>query len=98
MRNPSELIRLLHNSGRLEEAIEVSQGLLLAALGYGKECYGFQHSMAPSVPAFCLPVYGVQQLIEELELQNARSLEKPYLKVRICLNINITVFYWKNTI
>lgn len=81
MRNSSELLRLLHSTGRLEEAIEVVQGLLLAALGYGKECYGFQYPMAPSVPAFCLPVYGIQLLIEELEVQNTKSLDKPYVKV-----------------
>lgn len=57
------------------------QGLLLAALGYGKECYGFHYPMAPSVPPFCLPVYGIQQLIEELDIQNAKNLDKPYLKV-----------------
>lgn len=50
-------------------------------MGYGKENYGFQHPMAPSVPPFCLPVYGIQLLVEELEVQNAKSLEKPYVKV-----------------
>lgn len=83
MRNPSELLRLLHRSGRLEEAIEIAQGLLLAALGYGKECYGFEVSMAPSVPPFCLPLYGIQLLIEELDIQNSKSLDKPYLSVSL---------------
>lgn len=90
MRNPSELLRLLHGSGRLEEAIEIAQGLLLAALGYGKECYGFQQPMAPSVPAFCLPVYGIQQLIQELEVQNTKQLEKVYQKVRSHIQVSFT--------
>lgn len=83
MRNPAELLRLLHISGRLEEAIELSEGLLLAALGYGKECYGFEYSMTPTAPPFCLPLYGIQRLIEELEIQNTKNMEKPYLKVSV---------------
>ncbi|CAH1156010.1 unnamed protein product [Phaedon cochleariae] len=80
LRNASELLRLLHGSGRLEEAVEVANEYLLAALGYGKEFYGFARSVAPAAPAFCLPVYAIRRLIDELDVQNSKNIEQPYLE------------------
>ncbi|KAJ8978443.1 hypothetical protein NQ317_017646 [Molorchus minor] len=80
LRNSSELLRLLHSSGRLEEAIELVNDYLLAAMGYGKEYFGFAKPMAPSAPAFCLPVYAISNLIVELDTQNAKSSGYPYHK------------------
>ncbi|XP_018568434.1 nuclear pore complex protein Nup160 homolog isoform X2 [Anoplophora glabripennis] len=80
LRNAPELLRLLHSSGRLEEAIELVNEYLLAALGYGKEFYGFDKPLVPSALPFCLPVYAIRNLIRELEIQNTQSLDKPYLK------------------
>lgn len=81
LRNAPELLKLLHSSGRLEEAIELAREYLLAALGYGKEFYGFEKPLVPSALPFCLPVYAIRDLIHELEIQNTKSLEKPYLRV-----------------
>ncbi|KAG5881796.1 hypothetical protein JTB14_037092 [Gonioctena quinquepunctata] len=80
LRNAPELLRLLHGSGRLEEAIEVANEYLLAALGYGKEFYGFTKPLASTGSTFCLPIYAIQSLIDELDIQNSRSLEQPYIK------------------
>ncbi|KAJ8920022.1 hypothetical protein NQ315_011672 [Exocentrus adspersus] len=79
IRNASELLRLLHSCGRLEEAIELVNEYLLAALGYGKELYGFEKPLAPSALPFCLPIYAIQNLIHELHLQNSKTMEKPYV-------------------
>lgn len=81
MRNPSELLRLLHQSGRLDEAFDLAREYLLAALGYGKELFGFAVPLAPNSLPFCLPVYPVQALIKELELQNQADFDKPFDKV-----------------
>lgn len=78
--NPAELLKLLHCSGRLEEAYEVGHEYLLAALGYGKELYGFRIPLTPNCNAFCLPVYEIQCLIKELEMQNERDFDKPFEK------------------
>ncbi|KAJ8959900.1 hypothetical protein NQ318_011637 [Aromia moschata] len=80
VRNAAELLRLLHSSGRLAEAVELANDYLLAAMGYGKEFYGFDRPLAPTAPAFCLPVYAIQNLINELDVQNSKSIEKPYNK------------------
>ncbi|CAG9862053.1 unnamed protein product [Phyllotreta striolata] len=77
-RNPSELLRLLHASGRLEEAVELAKDYILSAMGYGKEEFGFSQPLAPTSPAFCLPVYAIQRLVDELDIQNSMNVEKPY--------------------
>ncbi|XP_060528379.1 nuclear pore complex protein Nup160 homolog isoform X2 [Cylas formicarius] len=78
LRNPGELLRILHVSGRLDEAFEVAHGYLLAALGYGKELFGFVKPLAPTSEPFCLPVYSLEAFITELEMQNAKSIENPF--------------------
>ncbi|XP_050293240.1 nuclear pore complex protein Nup160 homolog [Anthonomus grandis grandis] len=85
-KNPAELLRLLHRSGRLEEAFEVSHEYLLAALGYGKELYGFKMPLAPNSQPFCLPVYEIQALVVELQMQNESDLNKPFEKEYQILN------------
>ncbi|XP_076265249.1 nuclear pore complex protein Nup160 [Rhynchophorus ferrugineus] len=79
-RNAAEFLRLLHTYGRLDEAFEICHEYILAALGYGKELFGFNVPLAPSSPAFCLPVYEIQCFIRELELQNDKDPEKPFEK------------------
>lgn len=81
LRNPSEILKLLHQSGRLDEAFDLAREYLLAALGYGKELFGFVMPLAPNALPFCLPVYPVQALIKELELQNQADFDKPFEKV-----------------
>ncbi|KAF5295356.1 hypothetical protein FQR65_LT01546 [Abscondita terminalis] len=80
MKNPAELLRLYYFSGRLDEAVEIACEHLLAALGHGKEYYGFKHALSPVSPSFCLPINIMNILIRELELQNEHSLERPFEK------------------
>ncbi|XP_044262804.1 nuclear pore complex protein Nup160 homolog [Tribolium madens] len=79
-RNPAELFRLLYTSGRLEEAAEIASEYMMAAMGYGKEYYGFAHAMQPTTPAVCLPVRGFITLINQLKLINTNDPEKPFLR------------------
>lgn len=78
-RNPAQLLNLLHANGRLEDCIELVREYLLAAMGYGKEYYGFKEPLAYKTPPMCLPVYNIMNLLKELELQNANNVNKPYI-------------------
>ncbi|XP_066259653.1 nuclear pore complex protein Nup160 homolog [Euwallacea similis] len=80
VRNPAEILKLLHRSGRLEETFELCHEYLLATMGYGKELFGFTMSLSSNSPPFCLPVYEIQALIKELELQNMADFGKPFEK------------------
>lgn len=73
-------MNLLHANGRLEDAIELVREYLLAAMGYGKEFYGFKQPLAFNTPPFCLPVYNIMNLLKELQLQNDNNVNKPYSK------------------
>ncbi|CAH0554990.1 unnamed protein product [Brassicogethes aeneus] len=77
-RNPGELLKILHSSGRLEEAATMARDYLSAAMGYGKELYGFSAPLAHTSKPFCMPVYAIQNLIKELEIQNKVNLEQPF--------------------
>lgn len=86
-RNAGELLRLLHESGRLDEAVQLAKDYILAAMGHGKEQFGFVQSMTPTGPPFCLPVYQIQSLVEELHYQNKKEHEKPFgMVIIICYN------------
>lgn len=52
---------------------------MMAALGYGKEYYGFSYSMQATKPAFCLPVRGFTALINQMKLINESDPDKPFL-------------------
>ncbi|CAH2014720.1 unnamed protein product [Acanthoscelides obtectus] len=85
LRNPSELLRLLHASGRLEEASELARELLLAALGYGKEYFGFEKPLSHSATSFALPVHALRALVQELHMHNEmagqeKDEEPPFIK------------------
>lgn len=92
MRNPSELLRLLHTSGRLEEAVELTNEYILSAMGYGKEFFGFTQPLAPTSPAFCLPVYAIQRLIDELNIQNVKNVERPFIQVNVYFRFRLYFF------
>lgn len=79
-RNPAELFRLLYNSGRLEEAADLAGEYMKAALGYGKEYYGFRHSVQPIASSVCLPIRGFVNLIDQLKQINETDPEQPFLK------------------
>lgn len=82
-RNPSELLRLYYHNGRLEDAVTLAGEYILAALGYGKELFGFTHAMIPCGPQFGLPVNIIDALLYEIELQNKANATKPLEKVLI---------------
>ncbi|KAL3269609.1 hypothetical protein HHI36_008672 [Cryptolaemus montrouzieri] len=69
IRNAAELLRLLHRSGRLEEAIDIAKGYMLAIMGHGKEYYGLETSICPTGPVVYCPVGSINNLILELEMQ-----------------------------
>lgn len=83
LKNPSELLTLLHHTGRLRDASILARDYLLAVLGHGKEHFGFQHSLTPTGPAFCAPVYKIAMLLEELRTVNMNDPERPLAKVGI---------------
>lgn len=90
MRNPAELLKILHSSGRLEEAFELCHEYLLAALGYGKELYGFKMPLSPNSSSFCLPIYEIQSLVREFEMQNEDDFDKSFANVSIEVNMKYT--------
>ncbi|XP_045475134.1 nuclear pore complex protein Nup160 homolog [Harmonia axyridis] len=81
IRNAAELLRLLHATGRLEEAIDVASKYMLAIMGHGKEYYGLKASMSPTGEVMYCPVGAINNLILELELQienNNEDFTKDY--------------------
>ncbi|XP_019873892.2 nuclear pore complex protein Nup160 homolog isoform X2 [Aethina tumida] len=80
-RNAGELLKLLHRTGRLEEAAELTKDYLSAAMGYGKELYGFQTPLTHTSKPFCLAVYAIKNLIDELAIQNSQmNMDPPFEK------------------
>ena len=53
---------------------------MMAALGYGKEYYGFTHAMQAPKPAVCLPIRGFIALMNQLKLINGSDPEQPFLR------------------
>nr|CAH7729258.1 unnamed protein product [Callosobruchus chinensis] len=85
LRNPAELLRMLHGAGRLEEAFELSRELLLAALGYGKEYFSFERPLSQAAAPFALPLHALRALLQELHIHNEmadqeKDQEPPFLK------------------
>uniref|UniRef100_A0A1Y1M1R8 Uncharacterized protein n=1 Tax=Photinus pyralis TaxID=7054 RepID=A0A1Y1M1R8_PHOPY len=80
IRNASELFRLYFNNGLVDDAVTIASEYLLAALGHGKEYYGFSHALSPVSPQFNLPLFLIQKLLKELALQNEENPAKPFEK------------------
>ncbi|KAK9890753.1 hypothetical protein WA026_012101 [Henosepilachna vigintioctopunctata] len=76
IRNAAELLRLLHCTGRLEEAIDVASKYMLAVMGHGKEYYGLETSICPTGPVVYCPVGVINNLILELKMQVINNNEE----------------------
>lgn len=62
-------------------------------MGYGKELYGFQTPLTHTSKPFCLAVYAIKNLIDELAIQNSQmNMDPPFEKV--CTLIIFTCFYF----
>lgn len=72
--NPSELLYLYVNHGRLIEATELAVDYVSAMLRFGGEFFGLKNSMHITLPPMCLPVNTIDLLIYGLEL-NAKHDE-----------------------
>ncbi|XP_037026302.1 nuclear pore complex protein Nup160 homolog isoform X2 [Bradysia coprophila] len=66
--NPSELLYLYVNHGRLIEATELAVDYVSAMLRFGGEFFGLSNSMHITLPPMCLPVNTIDLLIYGLEL------------------------------
>lgn len=75
------MLRLFQNSGRFEEVVDVAVEYMQAALGVGKEYYGFRYSVLPTSPAFCLPIRNIDLLIRQLKAINEQNADKPLINV-----------------
>ncbi|RZF48068.1 hypothetical protein LSTR_LSTR002134 [Laodelphax striatellus] len=74
-RNPGELIRLYMRYGNLQEAIALSELLLKATLGVGKEHFNLKNSLLSTAPGLWLPLNTIDCLISELHHQPSMSNE-----------------------
>lgn len=72
--NPSELLYLYVNHGRLIEATELAVDYVSAMLRFGGEFFGLKNSMHITLPPMCLPVNTIDLLLYGLEL-NANQEE-----------------------
>lgn len=78
--NAAELLRLFYFNGLLEEAVKLAKEYLLAALGHGPEHFGLASGIIASETPFCLPLFTIEDLIDEIDSQNKIDLEKPFEK------------------
>ncbi|KAF5272220.1 hypothetical protein FQA39_LY01302 [Lamprigera yunnana] len=74
LKNAPELLRLYFFAGRLDEATTLACDHILAILGYGKEHFGYKHSLTPITTEYYLPVQVIHWLIKELSLHKKRKL------------------------
>ena len=81
LRNPSELLRLLFDNGRLEESAQLAIDYAKAVLGHGKDHFNIKYSMLPHVPTTWLPL-NIYDLIL-LELENHGKTDSEYKEVRL---------------
>lgn len=82
-KNPSELLTLLHHTGRLRDAAILARDYILAVLGHGKEHFDFKYSMVPTGPPVSTPLYKIAMLLEELRTVNKEHPERPLAKVKL---------------
>uniref|UniRef100_A0A1A9W7W3 Nuclear pore complex protein Nup160 homolog n=1 Tax=Glossina brevipalpis TaxID=37001 RepID=A0A1A9W7W3_9MUSC len=68
LNNCSELLRLYVKHNRLLEAAELSQEMLSAFLGAGREYFSFKFSMTVSNPELCLPLNTLDLLLHGLQI------------------------------
>lgn len=71
LHNPSELLYLYLQYGRLDEAAELAIDYVRAFLGYGSEIFGFKSCIAKSLPSF--PVNTIDLLLHHLKVHGNRD-------------------------
>lgn len=78
-RNPAELLRLMIQMGRLEEAGQFSLEYIKAIMGTGKECFGYKVPLLATGPSVYLPLNTLEYLL--LELEHASKEDAEYSEV-----------------
>lgn len=76
--NPSELLRIILNSGRLLEALDLTLDYINAILGEGKEYFGLDTPLIATGPPVWLPLNTIELLL--LELKNASDVDYTYIE------------------
>lgn len=66
--NPTELLHIYVNNGRLVEAAALAIEYIWAMMATGSEYFGLRNSLHSTKPALCFPVTAVDVLIYGLEL------------------------------
>lgn len=84
MRNPSGLLRLLLDNGRLEESAQLAIEYAKAILGQGKDRFNIISSMLPQNPTTWLPLNIFDLIL--LELDNHGKYDAEYKEVRRCVS------------
>lgn len=70
--NPSELLRLYVNHGRLLEATQLAIEYISAMMRAGGEYFGLKNSLNVTQPALCFPINTIDLLMYGLEI-NSKS-------------------------
>lgn len=73
--NPSELLNLYVNNGRLIEASALAIEYLWAMMSTGGEYFGLRNSLHSTKPALCFPVSAIDALIYGLEVNAEHDAE-----------------------
>lgn len=68
--NPSEMLQLYVNNGRLIEATDLAKEYIWAMIKSGGEYFGLKNSIQFMLPALCFPVNTIDLLIYGLELNS----------------------------
>lgn len=82
LKNPSELLRLLLDNGRLEEAAQLAIEYAKAILGQGKDRFNLKSSLLAQNPPTWLPLNAFDLILLELEIHEKDDVE--YKEVRVC--------------
>lgn len=73
--NPSELLNLYVNKGRLIEASALAIEYVWAMMSTGGEYFGLRNSLHTTKPPLCFPVTAIDVLIHGLELNAEHDVE-----------------------
>lgn len=73
--NPTELLSLYVNHGRLVEATELAKEFILAMTRTGGEYFGLANALHSTTPAMCFPVNTIDVLLHNLHLNAAHDTE-----------------------
>ncbi|KAK6630703.1 hypothetical protein RUM44_002872 [Polyplax serrata] len=80
LKNPSELLRLLLDNGRLEEAAQLAIEYAKAILGQGKDRFNLKSSLLAQNPPTWLPLNAFDLILLELEIHEKDDVEYKELR------------------